>query len=230
MDSVPLAADFCWACGRYSGESIGIDPDGVLDHTVHYRTCSRCKLSRFCSAECLQSAWCSAASNYKFLCNANQAFSVEFRRKLRCLRDSFPCQSQPRYLSMLQAIHWCWGLKVKMVVCGLHPSVCQRLNGVPGIHNGGHNTHGGFFFLSNPGLTVAMPIPDDPSLPIMAVIKKEMQGLYIYLPGETSGGGRWRRFVRRIIFLVCTKKTNNDNSNRQQEQHQSQQQQHQRQQ
>jgi hypothetical protein len=101
---------------------------------------------------------------------------------------------------------------------------------IPGIHNGGHNTHGGFFFLSNPGLTVAMPIPDDPSLPIMAVIKKEMQGLYIYLPGETSGGGRWRRFVRRIIFLVCTKKSNNDNSNRQQEQHQSQQQQHQRQQ
>ena len=130
MDSVPLAADFCWACGRYSGESTCIDPDGVLDHPVHYRTCSRCKLSRFRSAECLQSAWC-PPSNYKFLCKANQAFSVEFRRKLRCLRDSFPCQQQTRYLSMLQAIHWCWGLKVKMVVCDLHPSVCQRLTGVP---------------------------------------------------------------------------------------------------
>jgi hypothetical protein len=139
MDSVPLAADFCWTCGLYSGQSIGIDPDGVLDHPVHYRTCSRCKLSRFCSAECLQSAWLSnqpavqgsTQSNYKFLCNANQAFSVEFRHKLRCLRDSFPCQSQPRYLSMLQAIHWCWGLKYEMVVfCDLHPSVCQRLNGV----------------------------------------------------------------------------------------------------
>ena len=60
---------------------------------------------------------------------------------------------------------------------------------IPGTYNGGHNTHGGrrgvclFFFLSNPRLTVAMPIPEDPSLPIRAVMTKEMQqGLYIYLP------------------------------------------------
>ena len=32
---------------------------------------------------------------------------------------------------------------------------------------------------SNPRLTVAMPIPEDPSLPIRAVMTKEMQGLYI---------------------------------------------------
>ena len=38
--------------------------------------------------------------------------------------------------------------------------------------------------LSNPQLTVTMPIPaEDPSLPIRAVMTKEMQqGLYIYLP------------------------------------------------
>ena len=130
MDSVPLAADFCWACGRYSGETNGMDPEGVLDYSVHYRTCSRCKLSRFCSVECLQFAWCPPAtycSNYKFLCNANQAFSVEFRRELRCLRDSLSCH-QSRSLSMLQAIHWCWGLKFKMVRCDLHPSVCQLIS------------------------------------------------------------------------------------------------------
>ena len=38
--------------------------------------------------------------------------------------------------------------------------------------------------LSNPQLTVTMPIPaEDPSLPIRAVMtKKIQQGLYIYLP------------------------------------------------
>jgi hypothetical protein len=107
---------------------------------------------------------------------------------------------------------------------------------------------------SNPWITVTMPKPEDPSLPIRAMMKNEVQGLYIYLPSqpgefpppqdqyppprsvrypapslrdrtaldprtlrdtlelddigivgvgcETSGGGRWRRFARRIIFLV----------------------------
>ena len=38
----------------------------------------------------------------------------------------------------------------------------------------------------NPGLTVATPIPEDPSLPIRAVTNEVRQGLSKYLPSPTD--------------------------------------------
>jgi hypothetical protein len=40
---------------------------------------------------------------------------------------------------------------------------------------------------SNPWITVTMPKPEDPSLPIRAMMKNEVQGLYIYLPSQPEG-------------------------------------------
>ena len=114
LTRVPLAADFCWACRRYHGEVNGLcdsaDFDGE-DASNRFKVCSFCNISRFCSKRCHEHAW--TAGVYKYLCKLNHALLNEsLRKQLRYKRAQWGPQ-RSRHVSMLQAIHFCWGLRFK---------------------------------------------------------------------------------------------------------------------
>ena len=117
LTRVPLAADFCWACRRYHGEVNGLCDSGDFDGedaSNRFKVCSFCNISRFCSKRCHEHAW--KAGHYKYLCKLNHALlSKSFRQQLRYKRAQWGPQ-RSRHVSMLSAIHSCWGLPFKFVL------------------------------------------------------------------------------------------------------------------
>ena len=114
LTRVPLAADFCWACRRYHGEVNGLCDSGDFDWedaSNRFKVCSFCNMSRFCSKRCHEHAW--TAGVYKYLCKLNHALLNEsLRKQLRYKRAQWGPQ-RSRHVTMLQAIHFCWGLRFK---------------------------------------------------------------------------------------------------------------------
>ena len=125
MTKVPLAADFCWACARYHGEVDGLCDSEAFDWedaSNRFKICSFCHMSRFCSKRCHEYAW--KAGVYKYLCKLNGALlSESLREQLRYKRAQWGSQ-RCRHVSMLQAIHSCWGLRLKFVWI---PGTCEAL-------------------------------------------------------------------------------------------------------
>ena len=112
MAMVPVAADYCWACSRYYGEVDGecdseyFDCDDAEDR---FQVCGICRAARFCSAKCCKTG------HDNDLCAMNvQLIGKSLRQQLHHGRVKWGAQPS-RHISMLQAMHYCWGLELKVV-------------------------------------------------------------------------------------------------------------------
>ena len=127
MDSIPLAADFCWVCTRYHGDIHGLfcfacslyhlRTDGTCDDedfdwensANHFKVCGGCRVSRICSERCLEIGW--REGILKHICKLNHALlSKSMRKQLRRTRARLGAR-RSRKISMLQAMHCCWGME-----------------------------------------------------------------------------------------------------------------------
>ena len=104
LDSLPLASDYCWGCNEYSTIA-----------ALHI--CDRCRVSRFCTANCMRRAWYHGDSLYPSLCELNRAHLGPIERsKLRSLRNGWGAV-RSRYVSMWQAVMTVWGVWRPHFVC-----------------------------------------------------------------------------------------------------------------